>query len=164
MAHLYPRLHLWHGLLLLVLEVDGFILYCPEFALLLSILCQNLLKRFFSVSLSFLLSIANISLLPVSYHGLYMRSTLMHCLYKITISSQVMLAVISITIDITIDLPDILLVISLSTSFGHNCRFSSYAVSYIYNCRFASYAASYIHNCRFPSYAATQLTNYVKIM
>ena len=45
-AHLYPRLDLRHGLLLLVLEVDGFILYCSEFALLLCILCQNLLKAF----------------------------------------------------------------------------------------------------------------------
>ena len=82
-------------------------------------------KRFFSVPLSFLLSIENISLLPISYRGLYMTSTLMHFLYKITINSQVMLAVMSITVDITIDLPDIPLVISLSTSFAHNCRFSS---------------------------------------
>ena len=46
MAHLYPRLHLQHGLLLLVLEVDGFFLYYPELALLLCIPCQNLLKIF----------------------------------------------------------------------------------------------------------------------
>ena len=40
-----------HGLLLLVLEFDGFLLYCPELALLLCIPCQNLLKVF-NVTLS----------------------------------------------------------------------------------------------------------------
>ena len=45
-AHLYPRLYLQQVLLLLVLEVDGFLLYCPEKALLLSIPCKNILKDF----------------------------------------------------------------------------------------------------------------------
>ena len=45
-TYLYTRLHMQHWLLLLVLEVDEFLFYCPKSALLLCIPCQNLVKDF----------------------------------------------------------------------------------------------------------------------